>query len=75
MCTVGNCRMPILKGISFTVPEGQTYALVGSSGAGKSTVIRLIFRFYDIQSGSIKIDGQDIAKVNIIIPIFCPNSS
>lgn len=53
----------ILKRISFTVPPGQTYALVGHSGSGKSTIIRLLFRFYDIQSGSICIDGQDISKV------------
>ncbi|KAK3604753.1 hypothetical protein CHS0354_017861 [Potamilus streckersoni] len=53
----------ILKNVSFTVPAGQTFALVGHSGSGKSTIIRLLFRFYDVQSGSIKIDGQDIALV------------
>lgn len=54
---------PILKDITFIVPPGQTYALVGHSGSGKSTIIRLLFRFYDIQSGAIRIDGQDIKKV------------
>ncbi|KAL4222048.1 ATP-binding cassette sub- B member 6 [Mactra antiquata] len=54
---------PILKGISFTVPAGQTYALVGHSGSGKSTIIRLLFRFYDIEAGKITIDGEDISKV------------
>ncbi len=54
---------PILKGISFEVPEGQTVAIVGPSGAGKSTISRLLFRFYDVQSGSITIDGQDVRKV------------
>ncbi|KAH3715868.1 ATP-binding cassette sub-family B member 6-like [Dreissena polymorpha] len=54
---------PILKGISFRVPAGQTFALVGHSGSGKSTIIRLLFRFYDIESGAILIDGQDISKV------------
>jgi len=53
----------ILKNISFTVPPGQTYALVGHTGSGKSTVVRLLFRFYNIQSGCIKIDGQDISQV------------
>lgn len=54
---------PILKGITFTVPAGQTYALVGHSGSGKSTIIRLLFRFYDVQAGSICIDDQDIKMV------------
>ncbi|XP_053373484.1 ATP-binding cassette sub-family B member 6-like [Mercenaria mercenaria] len=53
----------ILKDISFTVPPGQTFALVGHSGSGKSTIIRLLFRFYDVQAGTICIDGQDISKV------------
>ncbi|TCL70202.1 ABC transporter ATP-binding protein/permease [Rhizobium sp. BK251] len=54
---------PILKGISFEVPEGKTVAVVGPSGAGKSTLSRLLYRFYDIQSGEITIDGQDIRQV------------
>ncbi|AWO95759.1 putative ATP-binding cassette sub-family B member 6 mitochondrial [Scophthalmus maximus] len=53
----------ILKDVSFTVPPGQTVALVGQSGSGKSTIIRLLFRFYDVQGGCIRIDGQDISKV------------
>ena len=56
-------RKPILQNVSFSVPPGHTVALVGHSGAGKSTVVRLLFRFYDIQGGSIRIDGQDISKV------------
>ena len=54
---------PVLRGLSFTVPPGQTFAIVGSSGAGKSTVSRLLFRFYEPSSGRILIDGQDIARV------------
>lgn len=53
----------ILKDVSFTVQPGQTVALVGQSGSGKSTIIRLLFRFYDVQGGCIRIDGQDISKV------------
>ncbi|XP_073722339.1 ATP-binding cassette sub-family B member 6 [Misgurnus anguillicaudatus] len=53
----------ILKDVSFTVQPGHTVALVGQSGSGKSTIIRLLFRFYDVQGGCIKIDGQDISKV------------
>lgn len=53
----------ILKGVSFEVPAGRTLAIVGSSGAGKSTISRLMFRFYDVSSGRITIDGQDIRDV------------
>jgi len=56
-------RRPILSGVSFTVPAGRTVAIVGSSGAGKSTIARLLFRFYDVTGGSIEIDGQDIRDV------------
>ncbi|WP_299376949.1 ABC transporter ATP-binding protein/permease [uncultured Kiloniella sp.] len=56
-------RRPILKGVSFTVPAGKKLAIVGSSGAGKSTISRLLFRFYDLDAGEVLIDGQNIAKV------------
>lgn len=53
----------ILKDVTFTLPAGKTVAIVGSSGAGKSTISRLLFRFYDVSQGAILIDGQDIRDV------------
>ena len=53
----------ILQGISFSVDRGKTVAIVGSSGAGKSTIARLLFRFYDVSSGKIEIDGRDIRDI------------
>ena len=53
----------ILKGVSLTVGAGQTVAIVGSSGSGKSTIGRLLFRFYDVTGGALRIDGQDIRDV------------
>lgn len=54
---------PILKGVSFDVPAGKTVAIVGPTGAGKSTISRLLFRFYDVTGGRITIDGQDLRDV------------
>nr|AHK05635.1 ATP-binding cassette transporter sub-family B member 6 [Tigriopus japonicus] len=54
---------PILKDISFIANPGETVALVGATGSGKSTIVRLLFRFYDVQSGSILIDDQNIQTV------------
>jgi ABC-type transport system involved in Fe-S cluster assembly fused permease/ATPase subunit len=52
-----------LHGISFTIPAGKTAALVGPSGGGKSTILRCLFRFYDVSTGNIYIDGQNIRNV------------
>jgi ATP-binding cassette subfamily B protein len=54
---------PILHDVSFRVAPGETVAIVGSSGAGKSTISRILFRFYDVASGHVRIDGQDIRDV------------
>ncbi|WP_374290446.1 ABCB family ABC transporter ATP-binding protein/permease [Paenirhodobacter enshiensis] len=54
---------PILRDVSLTIPAGHTLALVGSSGSGKSTIGRLLFRFYDVTAGAIRIDGQDLRDV------------
>ncbi|GAB5431586.1 MAG: ABC transporter ATP-binding protein/permease [Epibacterium sp.] len=53
----------ILKGVSLAVEAGQTVAIVGSTGSGKSTIGRLLFRFYDVSAGRLLIDGQDVREV------------
>jgi len=53
----------ILRGVSLKVAAGETVAIVGSSGSGKSTIGRLLFRFYDVQQGAVLIDGQDLRDV------------
>jgi ATP-binding cassette subfamily B protein len=53
----------ILHGVSFTIPAGKRVAVVGPTGGGKSTISRLLFRFYDVTGGRILIDGQDIRDV------------
>lgn len=58
-------RKPVLKGVNFIAEPGQTIALVGETGGGKSTILKLLFRFYDITGGSIRIDGQDLRSVRI----------
>lgn len=54
---------PILKNVSFEVPAGKMVAIVGASGAGKSTISRILFRFYELYSGRVFIDGQNIRDV------------
>ena len=56
---------PILKDVSFSVKAGETYALVGPTGAGKTTIVNLISRFYNVDSGRVLIDGVDISKVTL----------
>ena len=55
----------ILEDINFTAKPGETYAIVGPTGAGKSTIVNLISRFYNVDSGVITIDGIDISKVTL----------
>jgi ATP-binding cassette subfamily B multidrug efflux pump len=59
----GASARPVVEDFSLTVAPGEKIGLVGRSGAGKSTVVNLLLRFYDIQEGHIRIDGQDIAEV------------
>ena len=56
---------PILKDLSLTLEPGKKLAVVGASGAGKSTIARLLYRFYDVDGGGITIDGQNIAQVSL----------
>jgi len=56
---------PVLKGVSFKVTAGETIAIVGATGAGKSTIINLLNRLYDINSGTITIDSKDIKTVSV----------
>lgn len=58
-------NIKILDNISFKVSQGESYAIVGPTGAGKTTIINLISRFYNLDSGEILIDGHDISKVTI----------
>ncbi len=58
-------NIPVLKDVSFTIKPGQTIALVGPTGAGKSTVVSLVSRFYDVTGGSISIDGYDVRDVKL----------
>jgi len=60
-----NENREVLKGVNLKINAGQKVALVGPSGAGKTTFVRLILRFYDVISGAVKIDGQDIKNVTL----------
>ena len=55
----------VLNDVSFTIKPGETIALVGPTGAGKTTIVNLISRFYDVQNGTVAIDGYDVKKVSI----------
>jgi ATP-binding cassette subfamily B protein len=59
----GNGGDPVLKGVSFTAEPGQTVALLGTTGAGKSSLVHLIPRFYDVRSGRVTIDGVDVREI------------
>jgi ATP-binding cassette subfamily B multidrug efflux pump len=61
----GNADEAVLKNVSFHIPPGNTLAIVGSTGSGKTTIISLLNRFYTVQSGSIKIDGHDLHDYDV----------
>lgn len=56
---------PLLRGVSFHVPAGETLGIVGHSGSGKSSVLRLLLRFYDCEAGAISVDGRDIRDIQL----------
>jgi ABC-type transport system involved in Fe-S cluster assembly fused permease/ATPase subunit len=65
VCFSYDKKKEILQGVTFDVPSGQTVAFVGATGAGKSTILKLLNRFYDVTAGSVMIDGQDIRDVDL----------
>lgn len=83
VCFAYDPRKPAIKNMSFRVPGGSTVALVGETGGGKTTCLKLLFRFFDVNSGSIKIDDQDIRGVTLwslrenmgVVPQVCFQNS
>jgi ATP-binding cassette subfamily B protein len=55
----------VLRGVTFTIEQGETVAIVGHTGAGKTTLISLLLRFYDVQQGAVRIDGVDVREMNL----------
>lgn len=58
-------QVPVIDKLSFTVERGTSVGIVGQTGAGKSTIMRLLYRFYDVIGGQILIDGQDISQMSL----------
>lgn len=58
-------REPILQGLDMTISSGQTVAFVGATGAGKSTLVRLLLRFYDVNEGEVTLDGRDLRSYKL----------
>lgn len=65
VCFSYDPRKPTIQDVSFVVKPGSTIALVGETGGGKSTLLKLLYRYYDTNKGSIRIDGQDIRDVTL----------
>jgi len=61
----GDDADPVLEGVSFDVDPGETVGLVGPTGAGKTTVLKLLLRMYDVDSGAVRVDGRDVREVTL----------
>jgi ATP-binding cassette subfamily B protein len=61
----GNTESPVLRGVSFRVAPGETLGIAGPTGAGKSTLIKLILRFYDVTGGAVRLDGHDVRDLTL----------
>jgi ATP-binding cassette subfamily B protein len=59
-------QQPVITGLSMHMPAGETIGIVGSTGAGKSTLVKLLLRFYDVQEGSITLDGHDLRNLQTV---------
>lgn len=64
VCFSYEAETPVIRNFTLTVPNGRKVALVGATGSGKTTIVNLLMRFYDIESGEIRINGQDISDVS-----------
>ena len=64
VCFSYEAETPVIRNFTLTVPNGRKVALVGATGSGKTTIVNLLMRFYDIESGEIRINGQDIRHVS-----------
>ena len=60
-----NGRSPVIKDLSLHIPAGKTIAIVGSTGSGKSTLVKLLLRLYEVRSGTITLDGIDLRDLNL----------
>jgi len=58
-------EVPVLRGLDLELPAGQTTAIVGSTGAGKSTIVKLLLRFYDVDAGRVAVDGKDVRTLDL----------
>jgi ATP-binding cassette subfamily B protein len=61
----GHGDEPVLRGISFRIAPGETLGVAGPTGAGKSTLIKLLLRFYDVQAGAVRLDGHDVRELSL----------